>query len=84
METKKKIHVEVFVPAGVCGCVFGKWIDRVWKVLMKYRDEIDYISNTSDSSRAQELDISQGIVVNDQKVKLGDLDRIIQKLLSRT
>ncbi|MFX1252574.1 MAG: hypothetical protein ACFFCZ_13295 [Promethearchaeota archaeon] len=84
METKKKILVEVFVPAGACGCTFGQWIDRVWKVLMKYREEIDYVSSTSDSARAQELDISQGIVVNDQKVKLGDLDRVIQKLLSKT
>ncbi|MFX0063743.1 MAG: hypothetical protein ACFFC7_16345 [Candidatus Hermodarchaeota archaeon] len=82
MEKKKKIQVEVFVPAGVCGCVFSHWIDRVWKVLMKYRDEIDCVSSTSDSLRAQELEISQGIVVNNQKVKLSDLDRTIQKILS--
>ncbi|MFX1512771.1 MAG: hypothetical protein ACFFCQ_09315, partial [Promethearchaeota archaeon] len=60
-----KPKVEIFTPAGACGCSFSVWIDKVWKIIMKYRDQIEIISQTSDSARAQELGVGGRIVTID-------------------
>ena len=81
---QKKIKVEIFIHEGACGCTYGHWIDQIWAILMKYKNDIDYFTDTSDSVRAKELEIIQGIVLNGKKVELVDLERSILKLLKST
>jgi hypothetical protein len=76
---EKLPYVEVFIPAGACGCTFSRWMDRVWAVLLKYRGKIEYETLTNESKRADELRIVRmGVAVNSKVVAVSDLEREIQ------
>lgn len=61
----KKVKVEVFIPAGVCGCRIASFIDGVWQVLSKYQSAVDYYLMENDSPEAKKYGIStRGVVIN--------------------
>ena len=75
--------MEVFIPAGACGCTFSHWMDRVWSVLLKYRGKIEYETLTNQSARADELGIVRmGVAVSSKVVAVSDLEREIQNTLA--
>ncbi|MHA1167195.1 MAG: hypothetical protein ACTSP4_01460 [Candidatus Hodarchaeales archaeon] len=77
--SKKNIKVEVFVPAGVCGCTFSHWIDRVYRIINEYRDLVDVDSYSTNSKRAKELGIDSTCIVADGEViPLNKLEDIIK------
>ncbi|MFW9916720.1 MAG: hypothetical protein ACFFGZ_14035 [Candidatus Thorarchaeota archaeon] len=79
---EKMPYVEVFIPAGACGCTFSSWMDRVWAVLLKYRGKVEYQTLTNQSARADELGIGRiGVAVNSKLVAVSDLEREIQTRL---
>lgn len=81
---KKIPQIEVFVPAGACGCTFSQWMDRVWSILMKYRGKVDYETLTNQSPRADELGIARlGVAVNGEVVDVSKLDAEIQRILEK-
>ncbi|MFW9856652.1 MAG: hypothetical protein ACFFFG_16495 [Candidatus Thorarchaeota archaeon] len=74
--------VEVFSPAGACGCSFAVWIEKVWNILMKYKDQLEIVSLTSDSPRAYELGVGgRTVVINGTITPVLSLERKIQELL---
>lgn len=75
--------VEVISPAGVCGCSFAVWIEKVWDILMKYKNHLEIVSLTSDSPRAHELGVGgRTIVINGETTPIVLLERKIQELLN--
>ncbi len=81
-ETKKKIKVEIVTPAGTCACAFSRWIEKVFRILLKYKDFVDLQSITSDSPRARELGVGGcTIVVNGEETPVHLLEQKIQELL---
>ncbi len=75
-------YVEVFIPAGACGCTFSRWMDQVWSVLLKYRGKIEYETLTNESKRADELGIVRmGVAVNSKVVTVSNMEREIQLCL---
>ncbi|MFX0016638.1 MAG: hypothetical protein ACFFB2_06300 [Promethearchaeota archaeon] len=76
--------VEVFSPAGACGCSFAVWIGKVWDILIKYKDQLEIVSLTSDSPRAHELGVGgRTVVINGEVTPVFVLERKIQKLLQK-
>jgi hypothetical protein len=74
--------VEVFSPAGACGCSFAVWIGKVWDILMKYKDQLEIVNLTSDSPRAHELGVGgRTVVINGAITPVFSLERKIQELL---
>ncbi len=75
--------VEVFSPAGACGCSFSTWIGKVWDVLMKYKDQLEIVNLTSDSPRAHELGVGgRTVVINGKPIPVFLLEQKLQELLS--
>jgi hypothetical protein len=80
--TKPKI--EVFSPAGVCGCSFAVWIGKVWDILLKYKEQLEIESLTSDSPRAHELRVGgRTVVINGEVTPVFLLEQKLQELLGR-
>ncbi|WP_455464351.1 hypothetical protein [Candidatus Hodarchaeum mangrovi] len=76
--------VEVFSPVGVCSCSFAVWIGNVWDILMKYKDQLEIVSLTSDSPRAQELGVGdRAVVINGETTPVFLLEQKIQELLKK-
>lgn len=74
--------VEVFSPAGACGCSFAVWIGKVWDILIKYKDQLKIVSYTSDSPRAHELGVGgRTVVINGKITPVFLLERKLQELL---
>ena len=79
-----KPKVEVFSPAEVCECSFATWANNVWNILMKYKDELEIFSLTSDSPRALELGVGgRIIVVNGEITPVFLLEHKIQDTLKQ-
>lgn len=75
--------VEVFSPAGACACSFAVWIGKVWDILIKYKDQLEIVNETSDSLRAQELGVGgRTVVINGEVTPVFLLEQKIQELLS--
>ncbi|MFX0113147.1 MAG: hypothetical protein ACFFB3_01225 [Candidatus Hodarchaeota archaeon] len=80
---EKLPQVEVFIPAGACGCTFSRWMDRVWSILLRYRGKVEYETLTNESPRADELGIGRmGVAVNSKVVAVSDLERELQKAIA--
>lgn len=74
--------IELILPAGVCECSFSVWINKVWDILMKYKDQVEIINLSSDSPRAKELSVgNRTIVVNGEITPIFTLDSKLKKLL---
>ncbi len=81
--TEKLPLVEVFVPAGACGCTFSHWMERVWAVLLKYRGKVEYKTLTNQSPRADELGIVRmGIAINGKVLATSELEAEIQNVIA--
>jgi hypothetical protein len=76
------LKVEVFSPAGVCECSYSVWIGKVWDILIKYKEQIEIESMTSDSPRAQELGVrGRSVVINGEETPVFLLEQTLQELL---
>ncbi|MFW9991807.1 MAG: hypothetical protein ACFFD4_07085 [Candidatus Odinarchaeota archaeon] len=80
---RNKIRVEIFVPDGACSCTFSQWIDRVYRIVLNYKEHVEYESFTTASERARELGInSMCVTVNEKTVNVRELDKTIRKSLA--
>ena len=80
---QNKPVVEIFTPEGVCGCVFSHWIDKVWNILMNYREYVKIETSTSGSERAKEVGIgAMAILVNGRQIRVEDLVETLDRLLA--
>jgi len=62
-----KVKIEVFIPHGACSCTFASFMDRVWRVLMNYRDKVDYHVKTLSSPEAKKYGIvGMSVLVNEE------------------
>ncbi|MEM3587650.1 MAG: hypothetical protein QXO71_10065 [Candidatus Jordarchaeaceae archaeon] len=60
-----KVKVDIFIPLSACSCQFSAFMDRVFSVLTKYRDQVEFDIKDSASEEARELKLgSKGIVIN--------------------
>ena len=60
-----KVKVDIFIPMGSCACQFSAFMDRVFNVLTKYRNQVEFDIKSSQSEEAREYKIgSKGLVVN--------------------
>ena len=66
----KKVKVEVFLPAGACGCTFARFMEKVWAVRVRNRDKIDFQVKNTDSPEADMYQILGMAVVVNGKIKL--------------
>ncbi len=74
--------VEVFSPAGACGCSFNVWIGKVWDILMKYKNQLEIVSLPSDSPRAHELGVGgRTVVINGEVTPVFFLEQKILEIL---
>ncbi len=79
-----KPKVEVVSPAGVCSCSFSVWIGKVWDILMRYKDQLEIVSLTSDSPRALELGVGgRTIIINGDVTPVFLLERKISTELKK-
>ncbi len=80
-----KPKIEIFTPAGACGCSFAPWMNKVWNTVTKYRENIEIISLSSDSPRAKKLGVGgQTIVINGQVTAVRDLEQTLNLILGQT
>ncbi len=64
-----KVKVDIFIPVGACACQFARFMDKVFNVLMKYRDQVEFEIKSSSSDEAKKYKIgSKGVVVNGMEV----------------
>ncbi len=64
-----KVKVDIFIPMGSCACQFSAFMDRVFAVLTKYRDQVEFDVKPSFSDEARKFKIgSKGLVVNGSEV----------------
>lgn len=64
-----KVKVDIFIPVGACACQFSRFMDKVFNVLMKYRDQVEFEIKSSFSEEAKNYKIgSKGVVVNGREV----------------
>ncbi|MFX0205373.1 MAG: hypothetical protein ACFFDT_05260 [Candidatus Hodarchaeota archaeon] len=83
MRNISKPKVEIFTPAGACGCSFSAWIGNVWDKLMKYRDQIEIVSHTSESPRAKELGVGgRSVTINGEETAVFKLEDKIKEILA--
>jgi hypothetical protein len=66
----KKVKVEVFLPAGACGCTFARFMEKVWAVRVRNRDKIDFQVKRTGSPEADMYKILGMAVVVNGRVKL--------------
>nr|MDO8082602.1 hypothetical protein [Candidatus Freyarchaeota archaeon] len=60
-----KVKIDIFIPIGSCSCQFSAFMDRVFNVLTKYRNQVEFDIKSSSSEEARELNIgSKGLIVN--------------------
>lgn len=63
-----KVKVDIFIPMGSCACQFSAFMDRVFNVLTKYRNQVEFDVKSSFSEEARKFKIgSKGLVVNDSE-----------------
>ena len=77
-----KVKIEVFYPAGACGCSYGRWIDSIYRIVRPFKKQglASISSNSNDSDRAKELGILlKGVAVNGQLTKKSRLKEKIQE-----
>lgn len=80
----EKVKVEVFIPAGVCGCSIASFMDGVWQVLTKYQSAVEYNLRENNSPEARKYGIStRGVVINGtiklENFSLEELETAIRK-----
>ncbi|MBS7288108.1 MAG: hypothetical protein KIH01_05040 [Candidatus Freyarchaeota archaeon] len=64
-----RVKVDIFIPVGVCACQFAHFMDKVFNVLVKYRDQVEFEIKSSFSDEAKSYKIgSKGVVVNGTEV----------------
>ncbi len=82
-----KVKVDVFIPVGACACQFAHFMDKVFSVLVKYRDQVEFEIKSSFSEEAKKYKIgSKGVVVNGTEVfpehfKPDKLEKVIEQII---
>lgn len=60
-----KVKIDIFIPIGSCACQFSAFMDRVFNVLTKYRNQVEFDIKSSQSEEAKEFKIgNKGLVIN--------------------
>ncbi len=69
-----KIRVKIFLPIRSCACSYADFIDKVDRVLKKYKEHLYVQSISSYAPEAAQYDLtySKGLVINETKI-LGPL-----------
>lgn len=62
-----KLKVDIFVPLDACACNWEQFMNLVFKVLVEYRDTIDYKTKNLNSKEARKLNLNGNSVVIDGK-----------------
>jgi hypothetical protein len=77
----KKVKIEVFVPTDACACSWQSFMDKVWSVVLKFKDHIDFQVKQAFSDEALKYDLrsSKAVVVNGN-MKMTEYTFNIQKL----
>lgn len=52
-----KVEVKVFMPVGVCACSQTAFLTRIYEVVRKYREVIEYTEATAESQQAKDLGV---------------------------
>ncbi len=62
----RKVKIEVFVPTGACACSWQNFMDKVWSVVLKFKDHIDFQVKQAFSDEALKygLTSTKAVVVN--------------------
>jgi hypothetical protein len=68
---ESKAKVEIFTSFGGCGCSGASFMDRVWKVLLEFRDRVDFTTKSLDSPEADQYRVIGSFVVVDGQTVLG-------------
>ncbi|WXG46821.1 MAG: hypothetical protein WED05_09220 [Candidatus Atabeyarchaeum deiterrae] len=77
----KKVKVEVFVPTGACACSWQSFMDKVWSVVLKFKDQVDFQVKQAFSDEALKygLTSTKAVVVN-ADIKMTEYTFDTQKL----
>jgi len=67
---KGRIKVEVFVPLGSCACSFAPFMEKVGRVISKYKNSIDFQAKPIGSSEASKRGIEEMCVVVEETITL--------------
>ncbi|MEM1658602.1 MAG: hypothetical protein QXK94_06170 [Candidatus Jordarchaeales archaeon] len=84
-----KVKVDIFIPVGACACQFAGFMDKVFNVLMKYRDKVEFEIKSSLSDEAKNYKIgSKGVVLNGVEVftehfKPDKLEKAIEQAIKK-
>ena len=76
-----KIQVKVFLPAGACSCSQTGFLGRIYEIVRKYRDSIDYIQDSAASEEAQNLGITyRGVLIGNHLLKTNPTQTQIEEV----
>jgi hypothetical protein len=62
----RKVKVEVFIPTGACACTWQAFMDKVWSVVLKFKDYVDFQVKPAFSDEALQYSLrsTKAVVVN--------------------
>jgi hypothetical protein len=62
----RKVKVEVFIPTGACACTWQSFMDKVWAIVLKFKDYVDFQVKPAFSDEALKygLTSTKAVVVN--------------------
>ncbi|RLI60506.1 MAG: hypothetical protein DRO88_14270 [Promethearchaeia archaeon] len=63
MGSQKKLKLYVFIPTSSCVCNFGKFMDRIFQILVNYKDKVKFEVKDVNSPEAEEFKIMQNSIV---------------------
>lgn len=77
----KKVKVEVFIPTGSCACMWQSFMDKLWSVVLEFKDRIDFEVKPafSDAALKYGLRSTKAVVVNGS-TKMSEFTFNAQKL----
>jgi hypothetical protein len=62
--TKNKVKVEVFVPFGSCVCEFAPFMEKVGRVMAKFKDTVEIQMKSTKSPEASKYGVQDiGVIV---------------------
>ena len=62
---ENKLNVDVYVPVNECACLYDKFMDRIFSVLIEYMKYINFETKNINSEEAKRLNLHGNCVVVD-------------------
>ncbi|NHI94221.1 MAG: hypothetical protein EAX96_17145 [Candidatus Lokiarchaeota archaeon] len=59
----KKLNIDIYVPINECGCMYDKFMERIFNILMDYMKYINFETKDINSEEAKELGLRGNCVV---------------------